>query len=61
MNGEKKLHLALGTLAFLVFLYLLIRQETVPDYTMSPQAITILAGAIWAFMQIDIFGRDRGE
>ncbi|MFB9804147.1 hypothetical protein ACFFQF_00995 [Haladaptatus pallidirubidus] len=58
MKTKEKIHLGLGVVSFLLFLALLVRQEVVPDYTMSRQAIILLAAAIYATMQIDILRRE---
>ena len=54
MNRKELLHQTLGTIAFLLLMVLVYRQETVVDYQMSKLTLTILLGAVWAYQQVKI-------
>ena len=52
--------LILGAVTALVLLGLLVYQAIVPEYTLADRTLVIIAGLLWAFLQIDILGGVSG-
>ena len=52
--------LILGAATALVLLGLLVYQAIVPEYVLADRTLVIIAGLLWAFLQIDILGGVSG-
>lgn len=48
--------LFLGSLTVVVLLFLFLYQALTPDYSVANRTIIIIAGMIYAFLQVDILG-----
>lgn len=57
---RKNVFLALGAIAVLVLLFLVIWQAIVPDYRIAERTIILLAMLLYALLQIDILGGKLG-